>query len=479
MKTTLAVGGWNEGANEGQPGRISCYYETWAVYRPEEAIYDVENLPADLCTHIIYTFVGVSNVTWEVMLLDPEFDIDNKGFDRFTGLKEKYPELKTTLAVGGWNEGGKKYSQLVSQPERRTTFIDSVVKLLEEHNFDGFDLDWEYPGASDRGGGWNDKENFIVFIEELRAAFDAKGLGWEITAAVPVAKFRLDEGYKVPELCSLVDALHLMEYDLRGNWEGKADTHSMLYSRPSWDKGAYKKLNVNDGALLWVNSGCPRDKIVVGTPFYGRTYTLKNPSSHEIHAPIKSGMGGGSPGPYTEEVGMLAYFEICKMMLDDPLWIDEYDKEGTVPYTYKDDQWVGYEDPDSLQLKMDFVKEQGYLGAMTWAIDNDDYIGWCNQGMNPMMQVMHDSLKDYIVPPTPTTPAPTTTTIDPSAPTTTLPPMDCSIQPYWPHAYCDKYYWCISDVPTLQQCPDGLLWSQPVTMCDWPEKVDTSHCILP
>ena len=56
--------------------------------------------------------------------------------------------IKVTVAIGGWNDSeGDKYSRLVNDPAARKKFIDHVLQFIEKYNFDGLDLDWEYPGC--------------------------------------------------------------------------------------------------------------------------------------------------------------------------------------------------------------------------------------------------------------------------------------------------------------------------------------------
>ena len=82
---------------------------------------------------------------------------------------------------------------------------------MELHGFDGIDLDYEYPVASD-------KVNFGLFIQELREGLPEK---FEITAATSASSSKLLEGYPIDIMNENLNAWHLMTYDMHGSWEGK------------------------------------------------------------------------------------------------------------------------------------------------------------------------------------------------------------------------------------------------------------------
>lgn len=89
-----------------------------------------------------------------------------------------------------------------------------------------------------------------------------------------------------------------------------------------------------------MSQGCSEEKLILGVPLYGRSFTLKNAEFHEVGAPTK---GPGKGGVYTSESGMLGYNEICESLKKEKLWTVHYDEQRRVPYAYNDLQWVGYD----------------------------------------------------------------------------------------------------------------------------------------
>lgn len=57
----------------------------------------------------------------------------------------------------------------------------------------------------------------------------------------------------------------------------------------------------------WLQQGTPASKLVLGMPTYGRTFTLASPADTGVGA---SATGPGTPGPFTKEAGLLAYYEV-------------------------------------------------------------------------------------------------------------------------------------------------------------------------
>ena len=84
-------------------------------------------------------------------------------YERFNDLKKINPNLKTLLAVGGWNLASAPFTKMVATAESRQDFADHSVTFLKSNGFDGLDLDWEYP--ANRGSPSGDKEKFTLLIK--------------------------------------------------------------------------------------------------------------------------------------------------------------------------------------------------------------------------------------------------------------------------------------------------------------------------
>jgi chitinase len=107
---------------------------------------------------------------------------------------------------------------------------------------------------------------------------------------------------------SYLDFINLMAYDFHGKWERETGHNAPLYA-PSSDSEWRKQLSVDHAASMWVKLGAPKDKLVIGMPTYGRTFTLSNTANFKVNAPAS---GGGKAGDYTKEGGFLAYYEVSE-----------------------------------------------------------------------------------------------------------------------------------------------------------------------
>uniref|UniRef100_A0A8C0H554 GH18 domain-containing protein n=1 Tax=Chelonoidis abingdonii TaxID=106734 RepID=A0A8C0H554_CHEAB len=338
--------------------KLVCYFSNWSQYRPEPATYFPNNVDPNLCTHLIYAFATMN----QNKIAPYEWNDEDRLFPEFQALKKINDKLVTSLAIGGWNFGTQKFTEMVASPANRKTFIDSVTAYLRKFGFDGIDLDFEYPGSG-------------AFKAEAASTGLPRLL---VTAAVSAGKGTIDAGYEIAEIGKLLDFISVMTYDFHGGWDSFTGHNSPL-CEGSADYGDYKYFNCKYAMEYWNDNGVPAEKLLMGFPTYGRTFRLST-SATSVGAPAS---GAGSSGAYTREPGFWAYYEICTFLKTAQVgWIEDQ----KVPYAVKGNEWIGYDDICSYKHKVKYLKEKNFGGAMVWAIDLDDFLGsFCNEGKYPLI----------------------------------------------------------------------------------------------
>ncbi|KAI3386502.1 hypothetical protein SNEBB_005302 [Seison nebaliae] len=391
--------------NSGYSYRIVCYFANWAAKRRSTVGRLIpEDVDPFLCTHINFAFAKVSPTTLELIPFEAD---DTEGWNggpgmygRLIALRRKNIQLKIMLSVGGWTAASKGFNEACQSISNLKKFANNVVKYIRKYSFDGFDIDWEYPGAKDRGAAKGTREKYTEMVRILRETFnkDAAENGKNkilLTTATAAAEHRIEEGYEVEKICKYFDFINVMTYDYHGAWDGVTGHNSPLFGRPN-ENEKHLNWNINSSMFIWHELGCPRSKLNIGISTYGRTFQIsKENLSKRFGTKARAAMAG----EHTRESGVLAYFEICEK-LKKPSMNIYWHRQHDISYAFDSQYglWIGYDNIRSVENKMNYLKRNGFGGVIIWSLDLDDHTGTvCNEGKFPIISTIKQSLTNKFI----------------------------------------------------------------------------------
>ncbi|KAG6327916.1 hypothetical protein ID866_11173 [Astraeus odoratus] len=362
----------------------SAYYAGW--HSSEGA--PLSSIPWDKYNTLIYAFAETTPSVHNITLNGSAPDV----FPQFV-TKAHAHGVAAHASVGGWS-GSRWFSSNVATAENRTAFVQTIVDFASQYNLDGINLDWEYPGK--QGVGCNvvnadDVTNFLTFLQEFRN--DPIGMELTLSAAVPVFPY---QGADVPGFAEVLDYIVIMNYDIWGSWSSTVGPNAPLNdtcAAPADQQGS-----AVSGVNAWSQAGFPLNKIVLGVPSYGHSYTVSpsdafvDGSSTQLAAyppfdASKQPLGdswdntGGNdacgiyqgPGGTWNMRGLVQEGWLTTTGGPATGIYYRYDTCSQTPYIYNKTSQVmiSYDDSASFSAKGMYIKSQGLHGYSLWEEGGD------------------------------------------------------------------------------------------------------------
>lgn len=254
------------------------------------------------------------------------------------------------------------------KPANQHRAASAIANFILQHNLDGIDIDWEYPGAMDIPGipqaNASDGTNFSVFLGLLRTKLPEK----TISIALPSGYWYL-KGFPVLDIMQHVDYVVYMTYDYHGLWD-----YGNQWSQSGCGKGDCLRSHVNMSEILTslalvTKAGVPSNKVAVGVASYGRGFHMVSsnctgercPWIHDATQPI---------GDCTQEQGLLANAELEKLSKQDStIVMRDENSDSDVLVCPQMSWWIAYMSEETKQARMERYREMNFAGISDWAVD--------------------------------------------------------------------------------------------------------------
>ncbi|EUC37693.1 glycoside hydrolase family 18 protein [Bipolaris zeicola 26-R-13] len=336
--------------------RITYYAASNIRRRACEQIWPVR-LNTTGFTHIVLGFAVFDPKTFAVGMQHPD---DGETYKQFLRLPDN---VRKGLAIGGWemsNEGPTRtaWSDMSSTKSNRKAFIDSLKKFLDTWKFTGIEIHWEWPGASNRGGNPADTQNQVDLVHELRECF---GKDFTISVVLPAQNGYLKNMAPL-KMQNVVDWFTVLTYDFHGPWDAFIDGLGPKI-KPHTDLA-----EINSTLSLLSSASLDPAKINMGLANYGRGFTVANQTCKYYGCEFT---GPSKAGSCTREDGLLSACEISRIIRERNLTPQVIYGGAGVKEISWDDQWIGYDDNDTLAAKLGLANKRCLGGTSLWAIEHD------------------------------------------------------------------------------------------------------------
>ena len=347
-------------------------------------IYYTEYTRADLFPSIDevrnFTHINVGHVRFVDKDNGVGIEIDSKTVplvQKFVAYKAQYPELKVKLQMGGWGKNADGWSQMARDAAKRKAFVDECVAICNRYGIDGFDIDWEYPtyaakdGDHVNGASPADWENFVTLFKELREAMPDKILSY---AASDSGKYTDNYG-----VLPYVDYINVMTYD-----EGNPPYHNAPLYRSSITGSRCCAEAIDD--IFHGQQKIPYQMMNFGLAFYGHGdgYKLKTgnryPASVDYSKLDDIFFKGTCDGYDVKGVNYRIWDDVAKV----PYLADALGR-----------MYASYEDIESINAKVEYLKSRNMLGAMIWEYRHDDDAGTLRHAVKHAMDGTPDAPGKY------------------------------------------------------------------------------------